>query len=84
MLLGQRWKESKSRLVAAIKKASACPDSTNRIAALKPNNIKSVEDWNAFVKEKLSEKFEVVIFILLIITVQRITMSYIIFIELIL
>jgi len=64
MILGQRWKESKSRLVAAIKKASTCSDSTYRIADLKPDNIRSTEEWNAFVKEKLSEKFKVVIFIL--------------------
>lgn len=84
MILGQRWKESKSRLVAAIRKASTCPDSNSTVADLKPDNIKSVEEWNAFVKEKLSEKFKVVIFILLITTIKFITFSYIIFIEFIL
>ena len=84
MIIGQRWKESKSRLVTAIKKASQNPDSTDTLAGLKPLNIKSDDEWNAFVTENLSEKFEVVIFVLLILTVKYITFSYIIFIELIL
>lgn len=84
MIIGQRWKESKSRLVAAIKKASQNPDSTDTLASLKPFNIKSDDEWNAFVTEKLSEKFEVVIFVLLSLTVKYITFSYIIFTELIL
>ena len=84
MIIGQRWKESKSRLVAAIKKASQNPDSTDTLAGLKLLNIKSDDEWNAFVTEKLSEKFEVVIFVLLSLTVKYNTFSYIIFTELIL
>lgn len=61
--MGARWKESKSRLVFAIKLASASPDSSSRLAMLKPVNIKSDEEWNDFVKEKLSENFEVISFI---------------------
>ena len=48
------------RLVFAIKLASDSPDSSSRLAMLKPVNIKSDEEWNDFLKEKLSENFEVI------------------------
>ena len=59
-MLGVRWREAKSRLVSAIKVASTYPDASSRLAMLKPDTIENVQEWNDFVKEKLSEKFEVI------------------------
>lgn len=64
-MLGLRWKESKSRLVKAIKAAAASPDGSNKVDMLKPNNIRSDQEWNDFVNEKLTDEFEVVGFVLM-------------------
>jgi len=44
----------------AIRVASNCPDSSSRLAMLRPDNVENVAEWNDFVKEKLSEKFAVI------------------------
>ena len=72
-MLGVRWREAKSRLVSAIKVASTCPDASSRLAMLKPDTIENVQEWNDFVKEKLSEKFGVtsyILFIIIFLTIQ--------------
>lgn len=49
------WRSSKSRLVSQIRNAS----NEEEILELRPDNIKSIQDWNDFVKEKTSETFKV-------------------------
>jgi len=66
-MVGVRWRESKSKLVSAIRVASICPDSSSRLATLRPDNVENVAGWNDFVKEKLSEKSAVINYILFII-----------------
>ena len=56
MTIGNRWKEHKSRLVTAIKVASI--SSNKEATMLKPYNMRD-DEWNNFLKEKLSEEFEV-------------------------
>jgi hypothetical protein len=64
-MVGLRWKESKSRLVKAIRVAARDPDASNKLNMLKPDNIKNAQEWNDFVNEKLTDEFEVVGFILM-------------------
>ena len=45
--------------MSAIKVASTCPDASSRLAMLKPDTTENDQEWNDFVKEKLSEKFGV-------------------------
>ena len=59
-MVGVRWREAKSKLVSAIKAASLCSDSSTILAMLKPDTTEDVQEWNDFVKEKLSEKFGVI------------------------
>ena len=57
-MLGLRWKESKSRLVKAIKDAARSPDASIKLDMLKPSNIKSAQEWKDFINGKLTEEFE--------------------------
>lgn len=75
-MVGARWRESKSKLVSAIRVASTCPDSSSRLAMLRPDNVENVADWNDFVKEKLSEKFTVINCILFV-TNEKVKYSFI-------
>ncbi|KAM6558032.1 hypothetical protein CsatA_027271 [Cannabis sativa] len=52
--MGDLWRASKSRLVAKVKKA---PNEHERLK-LKPDNIKTVIEWRAFIKEKTSLEFQ--------------------------
>ena len=58
MTIGNRWKEHKSRLVTAIKVASISSNKEAKYDMLKPDNMRD-DEWNNFLKEKLSEEFEV-------------------------
>lgn len=58
MTIGNRWKEHKSRLVTAIKDASISSNKEAKYAMLKPDNMRD-DEWNIFLKDKLSEEFEV-------------------------
>ena len=49
------WRSSKSRLVTEIVKAK----SESERLALKPDNIKSLDAWKAFVKIKTSKEHQV-------------------------
>jgi len=53
--MGAIWRASKSRLVNQVKKAK---NEEERLK-LKPDNIKSVVEWKAFVREKTSPAFQV-------------------------
>jgi len=53
--MGAIWRSSKSRLVNQVKKAK---NEEERLK-LKPDNIKSVVEWKAFVREKTSPAFQV-------------------------
>ena len=53
--MGALWRASNSRLVKAIKEAK---NEEERLT-LKPDNIKSITNWKAFVKEKTSISFQV-------------------------
>ena len=53
--MGTLWRASKSRLVKAIKEAK---NEEERLM-LKPDNIKSINVWKAFVRDKTSTTFQV-------------------------
>lgn len=53
--MNEDWRASKSTLVGKVRKASNEEERLN----LQPDNVKSVHDWKAFVKEKTSAKFKV-------------------------
>ncbi|XP_058187994.1 uncharacterized protein LOC131304674 isoform X2 [Rhododendron vialii] len=53
--MNEDWRASKSTLVRKVRNAS---NEEERLK-LQPDNIKSLQDWKDFVKEKTSEQFEV-------------------------
>lgn len=56
--MGTRWRQAKSKLIESLRDASKMRDKESIFASLKPDNL-SLQEWNTFIAEKLSNEFEV-------------------------
>ena len=77
--MGKIWRTSKCRMVERIKKA----ESEQERMSLKPDNIVSIAEWKAFVREKLNKTFEVIFKYIIYIT-QFFPLCFLVWLKLIL
>nr|WNT94115.1 hypothetical protein [Paeonia lactiflora] len=57
--MGMSWRNYKGKITKEIYKISQSDDASHQLALLKPDNIKSSEEWEAFVKQRTSAEFKV-------------------------
>ncbi|PQM37725.1 uncharacterized protein Pyn_13782 [Prunus yedoensis var. nudiflora] len=57
-MMGKYWRQFKSKITTAIREASKRKHKARAIALVKPDNVKSKEDWDKFVKERLGAEFQ--------------------------
>ncbi|KAH9681147.1 hypothetical protein KPL71_026853 [Citrus sinensis] len=56
--LGDRWRQYKSEITTKIKEANKKTNRSRALALIRPKNVIFDEDWEAFVKHRLSPEFE--------------------------
>ena len=56
--LGSSWRRYKSKVTKQIRSVPSSPEATRQIQLLKPDNVVD-EEWNKFVKFRLSPEFDV-------------------------
>ncbi|XP_020422299.1 uncharacterized protein LOC109949877 [Prunus persica] len=57
-MMGKYWRQFKSKITTAIREASKRKHKARAISLVKPDNVKSKEDWDKFVKERLGAEFQ--------------------------
>lgn len=75
-MMGKYWRQFKSKITTAIREASKRKHKARAISLVKPDNVKSKEDWDKFVKERLGAEFQVGISFLAIIILSGILINF--------